>query len=86
MEDSDGDEYFLAPEDEEGALQRLAAVKAQAAAAAAAPPREPAGVRAVHPTLTLLHSGAPLRIPVTQEEGSTALRGFPVWAVLAVCC
>ena len=77
-EDED-DVYYLAPEDEAGAIARNAELHASASEAAAAdsgqdaaPP--PLGVKSVHPSLTLLtllgsDGATPLNIPVTQEEG-----------------
>lgn len=82
--DSDGDEFYLAPEDEEGAMQRLAALKEAESKGA---PRTDAveevkedtsssgeaqtaeGVAEVHPSLRLLKTKAPLNVPVTQDPG-----------------
>lgn len=62
--------FYLAPEDEESLLQRgegPTATKDPRTDASSSDDGE--GVASVSPTLKLLGSGSPLRIPVTQSEG-----------------
>eukprot|EP00730_Choanoeca_flexa_P019223 TRINITY_DN9384_c1_g1_i4.p1 TRINITY_DN9384_c1_g1~~TRINITY_DN9384_c1_g1_i4.p1 ORF type:complete len:931 (+),score=216.45 TRINITY_DN9384_c1_g1_i4:380-2794(+) len=75
---TDDDEFYLCPEDEEGARLRLEQMKLEAAEAAengaslesstSDTDPEPIGIRKVHDTLTLL-DGRPLNVPITQEPG-----------------
>ena len=64
----DGDEFFLAPEDDEGVKQRLDRIHEEAKQEQLTLAQHPRGVKSIS-TMKLIGTDEPLRIPITQDSG-----------------
>ena len=65
----DGDEFFLAPEDDEGVKQRLDRIHEEVKQEQLSLAQHPRGVKSMS-SIKLTGSDEPLRIPITQDSGS----------------